>query len=219
MPQSHEHLCKPSTVSGWVQLVILTQRHLNGLLWEYNLVSCILFFLSCPHSVCSIEFFLCGLEKSLTMKRLIVIMGLNSTIASLKRTHALQQHLDSIHSTCSTFCYVTALFQKGLKSCFTSKCYTQHPIITKWKTFAWNSYKFIKTTCSPLLHDFPSLSSLSCLSSLLHSPQKVKMPIFLYAMAFKKKKVFFKQISKNYKQTTFTLPLWGIVFSILRWKK
>ena len=37
--------------------------------------------------------------------------------------------------TFSTFCYVTALFQNGFNSFFSSKFYTYYPIITTYKTF------------------------------------------------------------------------------------
>jgi len=46
--------------------------------------------------------------------------------------------------TFSTFRYVTALLLNGLNSFFTSKFYTQYPIMTRWKKFAWNFCKYIK---------------------------------------------------------------------------
>ena len=63
-------------------------------------------------------------------------------IQSIPQNQPCTVHPESIHnaSLFSTFCYVTALFQNGINIFFSSKFYTQYPIMTTWKKFL----KFIK---------------------------------------------------------------------------
>lgn len=176
MPQSHEHLCKPPTVSGRVQLVILTQRHLNGLLWEYNLVSCILFFwvvqMNCPHSVCSTEISFMWTWKESDYEKVNSNHGIKQH-NSISETHPCftatsGQH--SRHLLHVLLCY--SLIPKRIKVMFYIEMLHTSPHNNKMKNICLKFLQIYQNNLQPFVAWLP-LSLLTVLS-IFTAPQSKK---------------------------------------------